>query len=167
MAAGGGVLRGPENPMYGKPSPNRGMTYSDEVRAKLSEINRARAAEWSQRFSGKNNPMYGHIYTDEERKKISDAVRGEKNGFYGKHHSETTKEILRLNHADQSKPVDMIDLQTGEILHTFTSLHEAARYVATLRTNGSADKSFIQKCASGVYGAAYGFGWQFSERCND
>lgn len=36
----------------------------------------------------------GYIVSDETRKKISESVKGEKNGFFGKHHSEETKEKI-------------------------------------------------------------------------
>ena len=34
--------------------------------------------------------------SDETRRKISEACKGEKNGFYGKHHSEEAKLKMRL-----------------------------------------------------------------------
>ena len=42
--------------------------------------------------AGENNPMYGNGYK----------LRGEKNGMYGKCHSEKTREKMRENHADFS-----------------------------------------------------------------
>ena len=52
---------------------------------------------------GENNPMYGRsvkeLMTDDEiakwRHSISIALSGEGNGFYGRHHTEETKELLR------------------------------------------------------------------------
>lgn len=46
--------------------------------------------------SGVNNYNYGKTLTDEWKKKISDSVRGEKNGFYGKKHSEKTLSKRRI-----------------------------------------------------------------------
>lgn len=49
----------------------------------------------SERVSGDNNPMKrGH--SQESRLKISAAMKGENNPFYGKTHSNKTREILRL-----------------------------------------------------------------------
>lgn len=53
-------------------------------------------------MSGSNNPMYGRsvkeFMTDEEiqkwRSNLSKANSGEKNGFFGKHHSDKTKEKI-------------------------------------------------------------------------
>lgn len=58
------------------------------------------------RYSGKNNPMYGkHIKDymtlkeyDNWRKNISESSKGNKNGFYGKHHSqEAINKIILKN----------------------------------------------------------------------
>lgn len=77
-------VSGERNPMYGK-------THTDEVKAAQSE-----------RMKGENNPNFGKSPANKGKKaspqtkaKISAAVSGEKNGFYGKHHSEATKQILR------------------------------------------------------------------------
>lgn len=44
-------------------------------------------------YKGENNPNYGkqHPHTDETKKRISESTSGEKNGMYGKHHSEKVK----------------------------------------------------------------------------
>lgn len=40
-------------------------------------------------------PLFkGHKHTDETKQKISNKVKGTKNGFYGKHHSEECKKIM-------------------------------------------------------------------------
>ena len=56
-----------------------GKKASDETKAKLSKI------------------KMGHTVSEDTRKKISLANSGEKNGFYGKTHSDTYKTILREN----------------------------------------------------------------------
>lgn len=61
---------GKNNPMYGKLSPFRGKTHSEETRRKIKE---KRAKQ---------------IYTEETKLKISESHKGEKNHFYGKNHSE-------------------------------------------------------------------------------
>jgi hypothetical protein len=42
----------------------------------------------------------GCVLSDEHKQKISVSVSGEKNPFYGKHHSDTTKQRMSKNHAD-------------------------------------------------------------------
>jgi hypothetical protein len=85
-----GKLAGEKNPMYGKPGMvgknnpmfgrtphNKGIPMTSEQKLKLSftRIKNGRSA-------GKNNPMYGISLT------------GEKNGMFGKTHSDATKEKI-------------------------------------------------------------------------
>ena len=58
---------------------HRGKIVSPETCKKLSESKKAKNRRW----------------TDEHKQKISIALTGEGNPFYGKHHTEETKEILR------------------------------------------------------------------------
>ena len=40
-------------------------------------------------------PLFkGHKHTEETKQRIGDSVRGEKNGFYGKHHTEETRKVM-------------------------------------------------------------------------
>lgn len=72
--------------MYG----GNNHSLNDETKAKLSVITKERMSN----------------YTEEELKeignKISIALSGENNGFYGKKHTEITKQKMRENHVDFS-----------------------------------------------------------------
>lgn len=84
-----------------------------------------------------NNPKYGYNqtdggqgngigFTDEVRARMSKQRTGEGNSFYGRHHSEESKQRMRESHAGQrhywqEKPVICTD--TGEM---FGSIKEAA-----------------------------------------
>ena len=69
---------GPDNPMYGKPGVMLGKKWSNESRTKLSESCKGRIV-WNK---GKKCPQ----------------LSGDKNGFYGKKHSnETIKKIILAN----------------------------------------------------------------------
>jgi hypothetical protein len=61
--------------------------------------------EYSKNVSGNNNPRFGKKLTDEQKNHISlsriGKYGGEKNSFYGKKHSEETKEILRKKSSEQ------------------------------------------------------------------
>lgn len=71
---------------------NEGRTLSEEHKEKI--INSLKD------FHNNNNGVHwntGIKLSDEVKQKISDSVRGEKNGFYGKEHTQETKEKMR-NH---------------------------------------------------------------------
>ena len=72
-----------------------------------------------------------------------------------------------------SKPVNMCDLETGEVIRTFTSQHEAAQWLVD---NGLAKNTNCVSSINGVcqrkhcttgYGyrkKAYGYDWQYAEK---
>lgn len=93
------------------------------------------------------NKNIGNIPNDETRKKMSNSRKGEKNPFYGKHHSDEAK---RKNVAGQKKcPVQCIE--TGI---EYISLSEAAR-----QTN--IDISCIMRVCKGQKYTAGGFHWRY------
>jgi group I intron endonuclease len=63
-------------------------------------IQKMRDNHWDN--SGEKNPFFGKHHTEETKQKISEAESGEKNHNFGKHHRETTKQKMRENHQDQS-----------------------------------------------------------------
>lgn len=69
-------ISGSNHPMYGKPSPFKGKTHSDQTKDKLRDIR-----------IGENNPFYGKTHSSETIDKIRESSRGENNGMYGKTHS--------------------------------------------------------------------------------
>lgn len=76
------AVSGEKNPMYGK-------NHTSETRDRISKMK-----------LGIPSPRKGVPMSEEGRKNIAEAIRlnppaGEKNPFYGKHHSEETKEKLR------------------------------------------------------------------------
>jgi hypothetical protein len=60
------------------------------VHRRLKEFG-IKARTTSEVTMGEKNPFYGKHHTQETKKKIGDAERGEKNHFYGKHRSEEDK----------------------------------------------------------------------------
>lgn len=75
--------------------------------------------------------------------------------------------------AKSSKPVNMCDLETGEVIRTFTSQHEAAQWLVDNRLAKSTNcvssiNGVCQRkpCTTG-YGyrkKAYGYDWQYAEK---
>jgi hypothetical protein len=69
-----------------------GRKHSEETRSKMSEkASRPKSEKWKESASanrkGRTAPNKGIPQSEETKRKISQAVSGEKNGFYGKHHS--------------------------------------------------------------------------------
>ena len=101
-------MSGSNNPMYGR-SIKEFMTeeqidnWHQKHQGKNHQFYGKKRPQHSKQMSGSNNPMYGRsvkeFMTDEEiqkwRSSLSEANRGEKNGFFGKHHSDETKEKMR------------------------------------------------------------------------
>ena len=100
-------MKGENHPMYGK-------HLSDETKAKLSESKRGkipwnkgiphteeakakmRGRPVSEETREKNRQaQLGKHPSEETRAKLSATTKGEKNPFYGRHHTEETKQILR------------------------------------------------------------------------
>jgi len=89
------VKKGNNNPFYGK-------KHSQKFKDRLSE---ERKGVWG---AGEKNAMYGinlwDTYSEERtqdiKKRISNTVSGDKNPFYGKHHSEETKRKLSISSKD-------------------------------------------------------------------
>ena len=83
-----------------------GRRFSEETKQKMRESRLGSKAseeakiKMSKSRTGERNGMYGKNHTEESKKKMSENRKdtsGEKNHFYGKHHSEETKEKLRKN----------------------------------------------------------------------
>lgn len=113
-------LKGEKKPNYGKPPTNKGVPHTEEARAKMSAAHK-----------GEKNPFYGKRHTEESKEKNRQAhlgkpgtrkgmpcleatkaklrekalardVRGERNPFYGKHHTPET--IEKSRQANIGKP---------------------------------------------------------------
>lgn len=88
----------------------------------------------------------GYIYTPEMKKYLSDIKNGDKNPFYGKHHSE---EIIKINREKHSKKV--VCVETGQI---FDSIAEACK-----KTN--ANGVGISFCCQGKRNTCCGYHWKY------
>jgi len=77
---------------------HREVGVSEETKKKLSIAMEGRifTEEWKKKIGDKSRQQ---VWTDERRKKISESLKGkmtgEGNSFYGKHHSEETKQKIR------------------------------------------------------------------------
>ena len=75
---------------------NRTYVFSEEARRKMSEshLGKKRSKE---SIEAQIKAQIGRIVSEETKKKISESTRGERNGFYGKHHNEETKKKISEN----------------------------------------------------------------------
>jgi len=88
------------------------MKHSEETKRKISEACKARGVgKWmkgkkfsEERIKKSIESRKGYKTSEETKKKIGDANRGEKNGFYGKTHSDEYKERLRIEAPLRLKP---------------------------------------------------------------
>ena len=86
------LKKGCNNPMYGKTTKGyTGHKHSIEVRKKISESNKNPSEETRQKMSKKQKERW----TDELKEEWSKKMSGESNPFYGRTHSEETKEKLK------------------------------------------------------------------------
>ena len=115
---------------YGRPGEMNGMYgkhHSDESRNKISERNIEYYKTHDHSCKGKTyDEIYGKETSERLRKNISDRAKkrtGDKNSFYGKHHSEETKQKLRdINKGKKPSNCKKVYAE-GKI---FESCHDAA-----------------------------------------
>lgn len=142
----------------GENNPNwKGATTTEESRKKMSESHKGKKLSESH----KNNISKGNIgrkFSKETREKISKAVSGEKNGMYGKHHTEET--ILL-----KSKPV--ICVETNTVYKSATeaakklNLHQGSITNCCLKrqhTTGGYHWKYYEDGSAVIRSARYGFG---------
>jgi hypothetical protein len=82
--------------MKGKPGPNKGRKFSEETKQKMREA----------KLKNPTNYWLGKPRTEIDKKNISESLKGrycgENHRFYGKHHTEETKEKLRMYTGDKA-----------------------------------------------------------------
>jgi group I intron endonuclease len=116
---------GPKNGMYGR-------THTDEARSAISEKNKKHYEENEVYNKGKTlDEVFTKEKADEIRKHMSDFARertGERNPFYGRKHTNETKEKIASIHRGR-KPVNQrpVIIDTAE----YPSVTEASRQLGT------------------------------------
>ena len=83
-------MSGSNNPMYGKVSPNKGKTMSDEQKKKISIALSGRKIDESKILRGEKHWAYGKHFSEETRKKMSKSQSGRRV-------SSETKEKMRIS----------------------------------------------------------------------
>ena len=121
-----------------------------------------------------------HKVSQESRDKLSKALKGKyagkNNPFYGKHHTEKTKSIIREKNKTKVAPTELleykqkqreqlpkvvqIDKETGEIVATWDNWCVAGRVLVKEHRLAYAH---ISECCKGKRKSAYGYRWQLAE----
>lgn len=163
-------FKGQNSPLYGKPlseehkkkvsearkgkykgknNPNYGKRLSDEAKAKLRESHKNISMETRQKLS---DALKGRILTEEHKKNISKGITGEKNPFYGKHHTKETKR--KLLEAQKSRK-QILCVETNVL---YPSMREAER-----QTNISRQNIYSSLKTKGTAG---GYHWRYADEIN-
>lgn len=122
-----------------------------------------------------SNALKGRTFTAEHKYKISQNAKlriGKKNSFYGKTHSQKTKQKISL--ANTKYRVEQIDLSNNNIINVFDSVKLAAKYVISNNITNAKINSVMYRIyytCMGNQTKAYNFGWRYEEmssgECND
>ena len=100
---------------------------------------------------------------------------GEKNGFYGRRHTEETKRLLRTKNKEKSRfpeelmkykerqreqlpRIAQLDKQTGELIKIWDNWCSASREVSKSNRCGYAH---IAECCDHIRKSAYGYRWEY------
>ena len=150
---------------------NRRSIQNEESKQKRNKS----LAAWRQ-----ENPELYALYKEKLKKaqhsEEAEAKRRASLKRYHAEHPEAAKKRSKASVAKSSKPVNMLDLETNEVIRTFPSQHAAAEWLAqngyAKNTNCVASVNAVclkKKCTTG-YGyrkKAYGFGWEYAEKRNN
>lgn len=121
----------------------RGFKHSEESKEKRR-----------QRMLGENNPMYGR--TGALNPAYGQDHSGEKNGMFGRHHTDSANELNRQAHLGRknanSKPV--ICVETHQF---FWSMGEAKRATGC-------DDTTITRCCRGIKKTCGGYHWRYATK---
>lgn len=126
---------------------HKGKRFSDKTRKKISK---AKKEQTHLHFkSGKNNPMFGK--------------HGEKHHFFGKGHSQASKDKMSTNsrgipNFKNGKMVGQFDLESGELIRTYSSASEAQRVIGI---------QGVYKVVSKKGKSTGGFGWKYITSIKD
>lgn len=93
-------VSGEKNPMFGRTSPNAGIIMSEEHRQKISNSLKGKKS-WNEGLTKNNNKSL---------KKQAENIMGENNPFFGKQHTEETKQKIK-----QSRKISNANLTNAKL----------------------------------------------------
>lgn len=149
-----------------------GYEHTEKSKQKISNKSKELWLKWKDDkdwLENRNNKISisqkGQKKSDEHCKKLSEVASkriGDKNPFYGKHHSDETKQKLSKSH---SIPIIMYSIN-DEILNEFESAHQAILWLKSqnlvkTKTNST---SLIIRCCKNKCKFAYGYKWRYKNK---
>ena len=150
-----------------------GYKHTEDAKNKISES--LQGHQFPQSRNKKiQEAMTGREYKPEWRAALSQARLGrftkEENPFYGKHHSEKTKQ--RVSDANTKHAVLQLDPISHELLQRFKNPKAAGEFIVasgyTKAHPNTCGGRISEVCRSGKLSCtAYGFSWKFEERSID
>lgn len=111
----------------------------------------------------------GRKFTEEHKQHIKESIKdrtGENNSFYGKHHTEETKNTLSLINTKYN----VIQIKDGVILNVFESVKCAATWCIENNLTSAKLSSVMYRIyhtCDGHQNICYGFNWKYIKKCID
>ena len=148
----------------------KGYHFTDDVKKRMSNATiqyweNLSSEEYKRQCHLRSEWLRGIPKSEEHKKHLSESriasgvAKGENNPFYGKHHSEHSKQIIGQKN---SEPVGMFSIKTGECIKEFKSTYEAVDYLLNNNITKNKDAaSRISKICRGLGKTAYGYIWKF------
>ncbi len=143
---------------------NKLAMQSEETKSKRNASLKKWRTENAEQYQIYKDMLIEAQHSPEAEKKRSDSLKE-----YHRKHPEAAKKRNAASKAKCSKPVNMLDLQTGEVLMTFKSQQAAAEWLVSVgkAKNTNCKTSISDVCIKrytpghGVKKTAYGYKWEF------
>jgi len=150
-----------------------GYTHTEEARKKMSVA--VSAAMWKintpertkKIIAAQKGRKFSELHKQHIRESIGDRS-GEHNSFYGKQHTDATKQ--KISDKNTKYSVCQCDPYSGEIIRTFETVKDAAECCISSGITSAKIQSVIYRIyytCSGNQKKCYGYVWKYVEKCID
>lgn len=150
-----------------------GYKHTKEAKAKISKSLEGHVFPKSRNLKIQS-AMIGREYKPEWKKALSESrlgrFKGVENPFYGKHHSDSTKN--KVSNANTKHSVLQIDPVSHEVIQRFKNARCAGEWIVSNKYSSAHPNTcsgrISEVCRQNkLYCTAYGFSWMFEERSID